>query len=351
MAKVIFIGAGGTGGHVLPATQIARELERRGHKVVLVGSGSELDRAKDMGFETRLVTASPPGLNPLKLWRFWKNYNIGTKQAAKLIDELRPSVVIGMGSYASVPLVVTSRKKRVPVLIHEQNAVAGRANQLLERFADVIMTGFDETKKFKSASKIEVVGNPIRWAKVDFRSKEAYESLKLDPNKKTVLVFGGSKGAKAVYQAFLSLPKDFIEQIDLQWLVITGKLMFENVQKSVNELKLHNVQVIDYLTEMDKAYAVADVSVNRSGAMTVSELECYGTPAVLIPKPESIGNHQWLNAMYLKGKRKCKVLSEDKANEGLMEAIKECLAQKREPQGCLHANAAANIANIVEVLL
>lgn len=351
MAKVIFIGAGGTGGHVLPATQIARELEKRGHKVVLVGCGSEFDRAKELGFETRLVTASPPGISPLKLFKFWRNYLIGARQASKLIEQMKPSVVIGMGSYASVPLVVTARKKRVPVLIHEQNAVAGRANQLLERFADVIMTGFENTKKFRNSSKIEVVGNPIRWPNVDFKSCDAYKSLKLDANKKTVLVFGGSKGARAVYQAFLSIHKDFIEQNDLQWLVITGKLMYENVLKSVNELKLHNVQVIDYLNEMDKAYAVADVSVNRSGAMTVSELECYGIPTVLIPKPESIGNHQWLNAMYLEGKRKCKVLPEDDANAGLMEAIKECLAQKREPQGCLHAEAAQNIANIVEVLL
>lgn len=351
MARLIFIGAGGTGGHVLPATQIARELEKRGHKVVLVGSGSELDRARELGFETRLVTASPPGLNPVKFIRFWKNYLIGAKQASNLIDQMKPSVVIGMGSYASVPLVVTARKKKVPVLIHEQNAVAGKANQLLERFADVIMTGFENTAKLRSLSKIEVVGNPIRWDEIEFASPVAYRNLSLDPKKKTILVFGGSKGARAVYQAFLSLPKDFIEQNELQWLVITGKLMFENVQISVNELNLHNVRVIDYLTEMDKAYAVADVSVSRSGAMTVSELECFGIPAILIPKPESIGNHQWLNAMYLKGKRKCKVLPQDKANEGLKEAIIECLEQKRQPQGCLHANAAANIANIVEVLL
>jgi UDP-N-acetylglucosamine--N-acetylmuramyl-(pentapeptide) pyrophosphoryl-undecaprenol N-acetylglucosamine transferase len=351
MAKLIFIGAGGTGGHVLPATQIARELEARGHKVVLVGSGTELDRAQELGFQTRLVTASPPGMNPIKLFKFWRSYMTGARQAGKLIDEMKPSVVIGMGSYASVPLVVTARKKRIPVLIHEQNAVAGRANQLLERFADVIMTGFDDTKKFKKTSKIEVVGNPVRWQKIEPKSKEAYDFLKLDPSKKTILVFGGSRGAKSVYEAFLSLPKEFITQKDLQWLIMTGKLMYENVQKSVSELKLHNVQVIDYLVEMDKAYAVADVSVSRSGAMTVSELECYGIPSILIPKTESMQDHQYLNALYLSKKRKCIVLSEKEAQEKLEAAIRECLKLQRLPSECIHSTAAQNIANIVEVLL
>lgn len=351
MGKVIFIGAGGTGGHVLPATQIAKELERRGHTPVLVGSGSELDRARDLGFQTRLVTASPPGLNPIKLLKFWQSYRLGTKQASKLIDEMKPSVVIGMGSYASVPLVITARKKHVPVLIHEQNAVAGRANQLLERYADVIMTGFDQTAKFRRTGKIEVVGNPIRWTQIKQREKEDYDYLHLVNTKKTILVFGGSKGARLVYQAFLSMPAQFINRNDIQWLVITGKLMFENVQKSVTELKLHNVQVIDYLNEMDKAYSVADVSVSRSGAMSVSELECYGIPSILVPKTDSIQNHQTLNALYLAKKRRCLVFSEEKIKENLQKAIEECLKQERLPQECIHSKAASNIANIVEVLL
>lgn len=351
MADVIFIGAGGTGGHVLPATQIARELLNRGHRPVLVGDGQELARSKELGFEVRQVTASPPGANPVKFIKFLSNYMKGSRQADALIKELKPKVVIGMGSYASVPLVVTTRKRHIPVLIHEQNAVAGKANKLLERFADVIMTGFEGTVGFKRKTKIEVVGNPIRWCELKPKTDDDYKFFGLDPNKKTILVFGGSRGARSVYQAFLSLPVEFIANSDRQWLIITGKLMYESVQKSVSELNLHNVQVIDYLTQMDKAYGVADVSINRSGAMTVSELECFGIPSVLIPKRESIGNHQWLNAMYLKKKRSCRVLTEPEALSMLQGAIEESLKTARKPQDCLHSKAAINIANIVEVLL
>lgn len=351
MHDVIFIGAGGTGGHVLPATQIARELLDRGHRPVLVGDGQELERSKELGFEVRQVTASPPGIHPVKFYRFVINYLKGSKQADALIRELKPKVVIGMGSYASVPLVVTARKKRIPVLIHEQNAVSGKANQLLERFADVIMTGFEGTAGFKGRNKIEVVGNPIRWSELPPKTNDDYKLFGLDPRKKTILVFGGSRGARSVYQSILSLPVEFITNQERQWLVITGKLMYESVQKSVSELNLHNVQVIDYLTQMDKAYGVADVSVNRSGAMTVSELECFGIPSVLIPKRESIGNHQWLNAMYLMKKRPCRVLTESEAPSMLKDAIEECLKIPGEPHECMHSRAAKNIANIVEVLL
>ncbi len=351
MPEVIFIGAGGTGGHVLPATQIARELAQRGHRPVLVGDGLELERSRELGFEVRQVSASPPGLNPIKFLKFWRNYLKGARQANQLISELKPKVVIGMGSYASVPLIITARKRRIPVLLHEQNAVAGKANQLLERFADVIMTGFEGTKGFRKSSKIEVVGNPIRWPEIKVKSKEDYEFLKLDPGKRTFLVFGGSRGARAVYQAFLKLPRDFIANPDSQWLVITGKLMHESVRKSVSELNLHNVQVIDYLTEMDKAYGVADVSLNRSGAMTVSELECYGIPSVLIPKRESMGNHQWLNAIYLQGRGRCRILAEAEADSKLFATISQVMCMERQPRECMHAMAAKNISNIVEVLL
>ncbi|NLI39947.1 MAG: UDP-N-acetylglucosamine--N-acetylmuramyl-(pentapeptide) pyrophosphoryl-undecaprenol N-acetylglucosamine transferase [Caldisericales bacterium] len=346
MTKTVIIGAGGTGGHILPAVAIAKELRDMGFKVVLAGLGSELENTVSMEFERRSIPALSPSMNPAKFIKYLSTLNSGIRVANRLIDELKPSCVLGMGNFSSVPLVVAASKKGVPVALHEQNAVGGRANRLLSRRTDLVMVGFEGTIGFP-AGKVRVVGNPIRWSSIEPKKPEAYKKLGLDPERKTVVIFGGSQGAKILNDAFLSLSKETVQKNGIQWLLISGSKTYSETKEIFNSRNYKNAVLLEYLGEMDLAYSVADTMVARAGAMTVSEIECSGVPAILVPRALSINNHQMSNATYLLGKGNCVVLEESQTRERFEEAIFSMLAKQRNPRNCMHQDAGRRIAEIL----
>jgi UDP-N-acetylglucosamine--N-acetylmuramyl-(pentapeptide) pyrophosphoryl-undecaprenol N-acetylglucosamine transferase len=346
MTKTVIIGAGGTGGHILPAVAIAKELRGMGFRVVLAGLGSELENTVSMEFERRSIPALSLSMNPAKFIKYLNALNKGIKIANKLIDELKPSCVLGMGNFSSVPLVIAASKKSIPVALHEQNAIGGRANRLLSRRTDLVMVGFEGTTGFP-AGKVRVVGNPIRWSNVEPKKSEAYKKLGLDSKKKTVVIFGGSQGAKILNDAFLSLPKERIEEGGIQWLLISGSKTYGETKEIFDSRSYKNAVLLEYLGEMDLAYSVADVIVSRAGAMTVSEIECSGIPAILVPRALSINNHQMLNARYLSKKGNCIVLEETQIREKLEEIIFSMLNEQRNPRTCMHQGAGRRIAEIL----
>ncbi|HOO97215.1 MAG TPA: UDP-N-acetylglucosamine--N-acetylmuramyl-(pentapeptide) pyrophosphoryl-undecaprenol N-acetylglucosamine transferase [Caldisericia bacterium] len=349
-SKNVLICAGGTGGHVVPALTIAKRLIEDGYKPFIIGTGKDLEKTIATGIETRSVASCPPSANPIKALKFFRTLSVGIRQSKKLIKELKPVAVIGMGGYPSVPVVLTARGK-VPILIHEANAIAGKANRFLERFADVVLVGFESTTGFKNQSRIEVVGNPLRWVDIPPFSQKAYELLGLDRSKKTILFFGGSQGANLLNDAFLSLPDKLITREDLQWLMISGKHLFEKMKDEVKSRGYQNVKVLDFLVAMDRAYSVANLTITRCGAMTISELECLGIPCVLIPKRPHIYDHQYLNAMYLKSKRECVILEQNELREKLAASIEFELQRKRMPTECSHMHAVDNISEILKSLI
>lgn len=346
MTKTVIIGAGGTGGHILPAVAIAKELRSMGFRVVLAGLGSELENAVSMEFERRSIPALSPSMNPAKFIKYLSILNKGIKVANELIDELKPSCVLGMGNFSSVPLVIAASKKSIPVALHEQNAIGGRANRLLSRRTDLVMVGFEGTIGFPPG-KVRVVGNPIRWSSIEPKKPEAYKKLGLDPKKKTVVIFGGSQGAKILNDVFLSLGKEIVENNEIQWLLISGSKTYDETKKNFNSRSYKNAVLLEYLGEMDLVYSVADVIVSRAGAMTISEIECSGVPAILVPRALSINNHQMLNAAYLSKKGNCTVLEETQVREKLEGVIFSMMAKQRNPRNCMHQDAGKRIAEIL----
>ncbi len=350
-SKVVLIGAGGTGGHVIPAMSISKQLLKDGFHPIIVGSGKILEIVKKTGIETVQIETASLSANPMKAMKFLKKMKKGISQSKALIKKYQPVAVLGMGGYPSAPLVLAARKK-VPILLHEQNAVAGRANRFLSKYADIVMVAFEGTTGLPK-KKIEIVGNPLRWTDIPIHSADAYESLNLDPSKKTILIVGGSQGAKYLNLGFLNLSEKLVGRDDLQWIVITGKRMFEEVQTEVKKKKFKNVRVLDYLASMDKAYSVADLAITRSGAMTVSELECLGLPSIQVPKSNSIYNHQMKNARYLKSKTKnVEILDEKTLTYTLEESIESSLGLQKEPsKNCIHRESVITISEIIQSLV
>lgn len=350
MKQTVLIAAGGSGGHILPAVTIGRELEKNGFDFVLTGAGSEIEKATSQGAKTRTIPALKPSANPLKFIRFYSAYQKGLKEASKIIDEFSPVAVIGMGNFTTLPLVIAAKKRKIPIFLHEQNFVGGRANRFLANMADVIMVAFEGTKGFPN-KKIEVVGNPIRWPKIEAYSNEAYEFFGLEPSKKTVLIFGGSQGSKIINDSFLGMSCKMLDNPHIQWIVACGSATFAQTKQELESMNLSNVKLFEFLKEIDKAYSVANLVVSRAGAMTVSELECYGIPSILVPRKLSINNHQDFNAQYLALKSVCIIIDELELASKLEQAITTLIDKPRIPQNCVHQNAAIAIAQIVREAL
>ncbi len=346
----ILIGAGASGGHILPAVSIANILKEKDLHPVIITTRKTLDKKIVGEIDSFQIESASPSVSPLKLLKFLRKTGKGVKQAKKLLTKFEPKVVLGMGGYPSVPLVYAARKK-YPILLHESNFVAGRANSFLAKYADVIMTGFPGMTNVPK-NKIEVVGNPIRWNTIPARSTEIYKLFGLDENKKTVVIMGGSQGARFVNHAILNLPEILLANSQLQWLIISGKKQFADVDSMVCKKHLKNIFVRDYVDEMDKLYAVTDIAVTRGGAMTASEIETYGIPAVIIPIKNSIYNHQYKNGMYLKSKRdNVIVIDEDDVFEGLGQSIEILMSAEKTPDAkSSHTEALDAIVSIIENL-
>jgi UDP-N-acetylglucosamine--N-acetylmuramyl-(pentapeptide) pyrophosphoryl-undecaprenol N-acetylglucosamine transferase len=350
MKQTILIAAGGSGGHVLPAVTIGKELEKFGFDFVITGAGTEIEKVTGEGAKSRMIPALKPSANPLKFVKFYATYRKGLKQSYKIIDELHPVAVIGMGNFTTLPLVVTAKKRKLPVFLHEQNFIGGRANRFLAGLADVIMVAFDGTKGFPN-KKMEVVGNPIRWPKIEPYSKEAYQFFGLDAGKKTVLIFGGSQGSKLINKSFLGISRQILENPDIQWILATGATSFSHSKLKLEDMNLKNVSLFEFIGDIDKAYSIANLVISRAGAMTVSELECYGIPSILVPRKLSINKHQDFNAKYLASKADCIVINEDNLASKLEVSIKSLIDKPRTPRECCHANSAVTIAQLVKEVL
>ncbi|MEZ4813284.1 MAG: UDP-N-acetylglucosamine--N-acetylmuramyl-(pentapeptide) pyrophosphoryl-undecaprenol N-acetylglucosamine transferase [Caldisericia bacterium] len=214
------------------------------------------------------------------------------------------------------------------------------------------MTGFPGMTNVPQ-NKIEVVGNPLRWNSLPERSSEIYKHFGLDENKKTIVVMGGSQGARFVNHAILNLPETLLANSEYQWLIISGKKMLEDVTSMVCKKHLKNIFVRDYVDEMDKLFAITDIAVTRGGAMTISELETFGIPAVIVPIKNSIYNHQYKNGMYLKSKRDSViVIDEDDVFDALGQSIEMLVTAEKNPNPrSSHTEALEVIVSIIENLV
>jgi len=320
----VLIAGGGTGGHFYPALAVMEEFAKSKNEVKLAYVGTR------RGIEARIlpsypwISFFPIHVRGLERGNIIQNLyalsllSISFVEALIVLLRFRPQVVIGMGGYASFPAVLLASilGKIFPMrtVIHEQNAVAGLTNRMLARFVDKVLISYPQTRRqLVSARNIVITGNPIRseflLAK---RTRAAYEQFGLSPEKRTVLVFGGSNGSLALTNAIRKARKQIARNRDMQVLLVTGG----SVDTSVVESELlaagvTNIVVKRYIKRMGEAFAIADLIVSRAGATTLAEITSCGKPSVLIPWGGAADGHQWENARVLNDERACTIVGED----------------------------------------
>ncbi len=315
----VIISGGGTGGHIFPAVSIANALKKQHPEAEILFVGAlgrmEMQRVPAAGYKIE-------GLPVRGLYRpLWNPKNIGVmmdflkskKMVKKILQNFKPQVAVGVGGYASAPTLNAAYSMGIPCLIQEQNSYAGVTNKSLAKKAKVVCVAYSGMARFFPAEKILMTGNPVRQNLLDNKiSKEdARESFGLAPDKKTVLIVGGSLGARTINESVLAHLEE-IRKSDVQFIWQTGKYYSQHIAEELSKAEpVENLKVMDFISSMDNAYAAADIVVSRAGASSISELCLLGKPCILVPSPNVAEDHQTKNAMALSG-RGAAILVKDK---------------------------------------
>jgi UDP-N-acetylglucosamine--N-acetylmuramyl-(pentapeptide) pyrophosphoryl-undecaprenol N-acetylglucosamine transferase len=323
----VIISGGGTGGHIYPAVAIAQEIQLQypNADILFVGAKDkmEMEKVPKAGYKIeglwisglqRKVTISNL-LFPIKLIS-----SIITSH--KIINTFKPDIAIGVGGFASGPLLYAAAQRKIPTMIHEQNSYAGITNKWLSKKANKICVAYDGMEKFFEQNKIVKTGNPIRTDILDLSNKKekGYQHFNFDKDKKTILIIGGSLGARTINN---SIKKDIhkIDQNQIQVLWQTGKNYFEEL-KSLNS---EAIKVTDFIYEMDLAYSIADVVISRAGASSISEIAVAKKPAILVPSPNVSEDHQTKNALALVNKQAAILVKDSDSEEQLVDRVLELI--------------------------
>ena len=297
----IMIAGGGTGGHVYPGIAVAEELMRLRpeSEVVFVGGrrGLEAIAVPESGFRIRFIMTR--GF-PRRAWWRWPGAvlanAIGLIQALWVVAHERPDAVLGTGGYVSGPVAAAAWLLRKPLLLQEQNSIPGLANRWLARVASEVHLSFTEARAyFKRKDNLKVTGNPVRAHILGGDRRQALQAFDLSEGKPTVFIFGGSRGAHRINEAALDAMRRLKGRVDLQFILQTGR-DDADWAKGVVDTEQLPARVLPFLKDIHLAYAVADLVVCRSGAMTLAEIAACGTPAILVPYPYAAHNHQEVNA-------------------------------------------------------
>jgi UDP-N-acetylglucosamine--N-acetylmuramyl-(pentapeptide) pyrophosphoryl-undecaprenol N-acetylglucosamine transferase len=301
----VIISGGGTGGHIFPAIAIANALSKLdpATEILFVGATGRMEMEKVPAAGYKIIGLDIQGIQrgsivknlqfPLKLVK-------SVRKALQIIKEFKPDAVVGVGGYASGPLLYAASVKGIPYLIQEQNSYAGITNKWLGKKAQKICVAYDGMDKFFPADKIIKTGNPIRKDSVEIAGKhmQALELLKLSPHKKTILVTGGSLGARTLNNSILA-GLDKIIAADVQLIWQTGKFYYKSIIEKLGENYNPNIRIMEFVNRMDLAYAAADVIISRAGAGTIAELCVVKKAVILVPSPNVAEDHQTKNALAL----------------------------------------------------
>ncbi len=302
----IIISGGGTGGHIFPAVSIANAIRAKypDADILFVGAlgRMEMQRVPDAGY--RIIGLPICGFdrkNMLKnvavLFKIWKSQ----RMAKKIIRDFRPMAAVGVGGYASGPMLNECAKRGIPCLIQEQNSYAGVTNKILAKKVDRICVAYDGMERFFPADKIVKTGNPVRQALLDTKmtKAEALRAFGLDENKKTILIVGGSLGARTVNESVMQ-HLDLVKSSGVQFIWQTGKYYNASINEQLKgRTDLPMLKVMDFISDMGAAYKAADLVISRAGASSISEFCLIGKPVILVPSPNVAEDHQTKNAMAL----------------------------------------------------
>lgn len=321
--KVILSG-GGTGGHIFPAVAIANEIKKMvpHADILFVGALGKMEMEKVPHAGYKIIGVPIAGLQRGKIFANLKLPFLLLKswlKTKKIINEFKPQVVIGTGGYASFPVLKTASDKGIPTLLQEQNSFAGKTNKILSKKASKICVAYEGMEQFFPKEKIILTGNPVRQDLKDVKQhkQEAQQFFKLDASKKTILVIGGSLGARTINEAIGQELKHIAEH-NIQLIWQTGKGYFETAKQQCAAFSQQQIFAFDFITRMDLAYACADVVISRAGASSVSELCNIGMPCVLVPSPNVAEDHQTKNAMALVNKNAAILVKDNEAKTKLV---------------------------------
>jgi len=323
----IVIAGGGTGGHVYPAVAVVERLRAATDQleVTFVGTsrGLESGIVPALGYRMRRIMARPlPATKDIRLVLAGLYAGVGLLQSMFILLVERPNVVVGTGGYASGPLVFAASLVGIPTLLIEPNVIPGRTTMMLARFVDRIALGFQESVcYFRRGTNLRVTGVPVRAGLVAITRDEGLKKFGLDPARKTVLVFGGSRGAHSINRAFVGAARVLQARADLQFLVQTGEADYAEVTKALGELDL-TCRAYPYLDDIGYAYRASDLVVARAGASTVTEVAAFALPSILIPYPHATMSHQDENARLMEARGAALVIKDkDLSGSVLAEAI------------------------------
>ncbi len=338
-AKRFVISGGGTGGHIFPAVSIANALKELcpDCEILFVGAlgRMEMERVPAAGY--KIIGLPIRGFDRKKPWKnisvlrdLWKSL----RMARKILKDFRPDMAIGVGGYASGAALKAANRLGIPTVIQEQNSFAGVTNKLLAKGAKKIFVAYEGMEKFFPAEKIVLAGNPIRQSLSDIKPKaaEAYAHFKLQPDKQTLLIIGGSLGARTINNSVIKHLTE-LQKSDIQVIWQTGKIYFEQARKAAEQVVCPNLLVQDFVSRMDYAYSIADLVISRAGASSISELCLLGKPAILVPSPNVAEDHQTHNAMALVNRKAAVLVKDAEAEEKLIGCALELMADKQHLAG------------------
>ena len=358
----VIISGGGTGGHIFPAVSIANAIREKqpDAEILFVGAEGrmEMQRVPAAGYEIKGLPVA--GFDRKHLWR---NVSVVIKllrsriMARRIIKAFRPMVAVGVGGYASGPTLDVAGKMGIPTLLQEQNSYAGVTNKLLAKNARRICVAYDGMERFFPADRILFTGNPVRQnlLHITLSRQEAAQQMGLDPAKRTVLIVGGSLGARSMNESVLQQLELIRQQTDVQFVWQTGKYYSEAIAQQLKERTCPpNLHVMDFISDMAVAYAAADLVVSRAGAGSISEFCLLGKPVILVPSPNVAEDHQTKNAMALVQKDAALYVPDAEAPDNLLPTAISTVKNTKKLQALsqnilrlARPNAASNIADEV----
>ena len=354
MSKKIIIAGGGTGGHIFPAIAIANALKKIDDKIEILFVGAkgkmEMEKVPQAGYKIEGLAIA--GFNRSSLI---KNIGLPFKliksffQVRRIFNTFKPIAVVGVGGYSSFPVLKYAQTRGIKTFIHESNSFAGKSNILLGKNATKIFVATDGMEKFFKANKLKITGNPVRKLIVEnnISRTEAIEFFKLSPNKKTILSIGGSLGAKSINEAINKYINEF-EKNGLQLIWQTGKPYATTAQQTAKGSA--NIYTSDFITNMEYAYAAADLIISRSGAMAIAEICVAKKPTIFVPYPFAAEDHQTVNAENLVSKSAALTINDNEVLDKLVSSI-IALSNNVEQQHTLKQNIAKlAIINADEVI-
>lgn len=360
----VIISGGGTGGHIFPAIAIANRIKKEYPKVDILFIGAEgkmeMKKVPEAGYKIEGLWISG-----LQRRLTVKNLTLPFKllsslmKARSIIKKFNPDVVIGVGGYASAPTLRIASMLKIPTIVQEQNSFPGKTNKILSKTVTKVCVAYENLERFFPAEKIELTGNPVRKkvVEIDGLREKGFEFFGLHSNQKTILVVGGSLGAKTLNESFVNRLKE-LQDKNIQLIWQCGSYQFEEMKALTAELDMNGIVLTQFINEMELAYAAADVIISRAGAIAISELCIIGKPTILVPSPNVAEDHQTKNAMALVKDEAAVLVKDNEAREKLVPRVLELLEddteQKKLSENILKkaiANADERIVNVVKSIV